>query len=240
MLIKDAIYAVRSELKLNANSSTPSNRFIYSVIKSKRSLIFSRTLDKGSLFNSSSWQTMYCFPLELSDTSECCGITFNQVVSKSKDKLPSTINYASGKQAIKVYTLDNGEQIQIVDLDKMINSRTQKYKSPIPDATMSNDYLIVNGNILGVKLRLIADNPEEIELANSCKTYDDCGVLIQEVCPKPYLELDFNVQNDLWDAIRKATCIEIAQFYGIAYEDKENNARNDSAPVLPNKLKSEE
>jgi len=240
MTVADAIYAVRSQLKLNTDDSVPSNRFIYSVILSKRSLILSRTLDKGSLFNSNSWQTVYCFPLELSDTSECCGITFNQVVSKSKDKLPSTINYKDGKQAIKVYTLDNGEQIQIVDLDKIINSRTQKYKSPVPDATASNDYLIVNGNILGVKLRVLADDPIQIELMNTCKEYDDCGNLTQENCPSPYLELNFNIQNDLWDAVRKATCIEIAQFYGIAYEDKENNARNDSAPVLPNKLKSEE
>jgi hypothetical protein len=240
MKIVEAISAVKSELKLNSNDAKPNNRFIYSVIKSKRSLIYSRTLDKGSLFNSDSWMSLYCFPLELSDVSECCGISFNQVVSKSKAKIPSTINYATGKQAIKVYTLDNGEEIQIVDLDKLINSRSQKYKSPIPDATISNGYLVVNGNILGVKLRLIPDAPEEVELANTCKTYDSCGVLIQETCPKPYLELDFNVQNDLWDAIRKATCVEIAQFYGIAYEDKENNARNDSAPVLPNKLKSEE
>lgn len=240
MTVADAIYAVRSQLKLNTDDSVPSNRFIYSVILSKRSLLLSRTLDKGSLFNSSSWQSVYCFPLELSDTSECCGITFNQIVSKSKEKLPSTINYKDGKQAIKVYTLDNGEQIQIVDLDKVINSKTQKYKSPVPDATTSNDYLIVNGNILGVKLRVIADDPIQVELMNTCKKYDDCGNLISETCPSPYLELNFNIQNDIWDAVRRATCIEIAQLYGIAYEDKENNARNDSASALPNKLKSEE
>jgi hypothetical protein len=240
MKIKDIIYQIRGALKLNTDDSVPSNRQIFATLKNKRSLIYGRELAKGSLFNSDSWMSLYCFPLELSDVSECCGISFNQVVSKSKAKIPSTINYATGKQAIKVYTLDNGEEIQIVDLDKLINSRSQKYKSPIPDATISNGYLVVNGNILGVKLRLIPDAPEEVELANTCKTYDSCGILIQETCPKPYLELEFNVQNDLWDAIRKATCVEIAQFYGIAYEDKENNARNDSAPVLPNKLKSEE
>ena len=239
MLVKEAIYSVRSALKLNTDDSVPSNRYIYSVILSKRALIYGREYEKGNLFNTNAWMSIHCFPLELSDTSECCGITFNQVVSKSKFKIPETID-TKGKAGVKVYTLDNGEIIQIVDLDKMINSRNQKYKSPIPDATQSNDYLIVNGNILGVKLRLIAEDPIEVELLNTCKTYDSCGVLIQETCPSPYLELEFNVHGDLWDAIRKATCIEIAQFYGIAYEDKENNARNDSAPALPNKLKSEE
>jgi len=240
MKVSEAIYSIRAELKLNSDDSVPPNRFIYSVIKSKRCLIYGRELNKGYLFNTSAFQTVYCFPMELSDTSECCGIVFNQIVSKSKFKLPASMDYNTGKPAVKVYTLDNGEIIQIVDLDKMINSRNQKYKSPIPDATQSNDYLIVNGNILGVKLRLIAEDPIEVELLNTCKTYDSCGVLIQETCPSPYLELEFNVHGDLWDAIRKATCIEIAQFYGIAYEDKENNARNDSAPALPNKLKSEE
>lgn len=239
MTVADAIYAVRSQLKLNTDDSVPSNRFIYSVIKSKRALIYGREYEKGNLFNTNAWQTVYCFPLKLSDTSECCGIIFNQIVSKSEFKIPETID-TKGKPGIKVYTLDNGEIIQIVDLDKMINSRNQKYKSPIPDATTSNDYLIVNGNILGVKLRLIAEDPIEIELLNTCKEYDECGNVIQENCPSPYLELEFNVHGDLWDAIRKAACIEIAQFYGIAYEDKENNARNDSAPALPNKLKSEE
>lgn len=239
MTVAQAIYSCRSELKLNTDDSVPSNRYIYSVILSKRALIYGREYEKGNLFNTNAWMTVYFFPLELSDTSEACGITFNQVVSKSKFKIPETID-TKGKAGVKVYTIDNGEIIQIVDLDKMINSRSQKYKSPVPDATTSNDYLIVNGNVLAVKLRLIPEDPIEVELLNVCKTYDECGVLIQETCPPPYLELDFNVHGDLWDAIRKAACIEIAQFYGISYEDKENNARNDSAPVLPNKLKSEE
>ena len=108
MLVKEAIYSVRSALSLNTDDSKPSNRYIYSVILSKRALIYGREYEKGNLFNTNAWQTVYCFPLELSDTSECCGITFNQVVSKSKFKIPETIRRFINVGHIYIDTIDNG------------------------------------------------------------------------------------------------------------------------------------
>lgn len=236
MLVRDAIYEVRTLLKGNSDDFYPPNRFIWSKIKSNRSLIYSRQSDKHTLFNTDAWQTIPCFPLETTDISECCNVKLHKSVSKSVYELPSLINYNTGKPCLKIYTLDNGEVIQLVDLDKLVNSRTQKYKFPVPDATQSNDYLIIDADIKAVKLRVITDDPEEVELFNSCKTYDNCGNLIQETCPKPYLELDFNVQRDLWEAIRDKTAKDIAVFYGVAFEDKQNNAKNDSAAEKPSNI----
>lgn len=238
--ISQAIYEVRSLLHLNSDDTGMiSNRFIYNKIKSNRSLIYSRQIDKHTMFGTNSWQKINCYPLELTDISECCDIKLEIPVSKGKFELPNPMNYNTGKPCVKAYTLDLGKDVQIFDVDKIVNQRSKKYKNPIPSGFIPNNYLYVEGDVKAVVIRIITDDPEEVELLNECKEYDSCGNVINETCPD-YLEMEFNVQGDLWEAIRDKTAKDIATFYGIAFEDKENNARNDSAGNTPFKRRGDQ
>lgn len=234
MLVSDAIYQVRGlYLKAYSDDFRPGNRFIYQKIKSARALILSQQNDKGNLYNSSEYQTIKCFPFNIVDISECCNVKLGKKISKSKFKLPKSINFNSGRPAVDIYTIDYGNKINIQGLDSIISNITKKYQFPIPDAFIQNEYLYLNETITGVKLQGIFEDPEIIDDLNVCFEYDNCGNLIQETCPIPMLEKSFNISGKLWDNIALKAALDIARFYGISVEDKSNDANNNSAGGNP-------
>lgn len=230
MTNKDGIYEVRSILKGYSDDFEPSDRSIYKFIKSTRAKFAERANNKGNLYGSSFYQSITCFPLEPSSLAECCSECDLNLgtIYKSKFKLPKSINTNTGTPAIKIYTIESGTLINLETLEKIISNRTKKYKFPVPDAFIQNEYLFLDEEFYGVKVSGIFESPEEVENLNTCFEYDNCGHITGTKCPVPMLERDLNMSQALWEDIRKTVCVNIASFYGIAVPDTENNANNDS------------
>lgn len=238
--VAQSIYNVRAMLKAYTDDFKPTNRFIYSYLKSSRILILKAENEKGNLFNSSAYQIVKYFPFEPVDIADYCDVNINITIYKSKFQIPKPINTNTGKPICKIYTLDRGNIINISNQDTIIGGINRKHKYPISDAFIENDYLFTLNQIDAARLAGVFEDPIEVEILNDCRTFNNCGTETTDTCPVPILEKPFNVPGNISSVIEKKTAIDIATFYGVSVEDKNNNASNDNPPNGVRPMKTNE
>lgn len=164
MLVSQIVSRIRDSIKEQFGDSRYSNRYLFSLFKTKAKTLISIDAGKGNLFKqNNSWKTI-CIDMEIASSIFCeevC-IPYDKYLYRSKCKLPKLMEASSGTLLKSLTTVDFSKNINLVSpteffVKKKIRFNTEKY------AFIQNGYLFTN---VSYPVLLLVSIPEEITYTN--------------------------------------------------------------------------
>jgi len=191
-----------------------SDRMAYFIIKKFRAKRIKERADKFNKIPDAYYQSIDCFPMELTQMIDCDCIDTGCKVLKSTNKVPLFVT-GRNMALLNVYTL-LGEPISPSSLEEV---RWNKYSRTKKDKRfwfMWNEYLVVvdpDNMLENVIVRAVFEDPLSLEGLGACD-----GV----VCADPYEE-DFSLPGEDLDYISNLSFSELQKMLMMP-QDLENDA----------------
>lgn len=222
--INEIIYKVRKGIRATSDDSKLTDRFIYAILKDKRSKYIRQELNKKRLFKSMEFQSLDCVDLTFVDASTCCNIKTGIKIQKSKIEIPEVIDTTNGLAISGVYSLDGQVRLNITTRNNFISKLSRKFKSNDNQAFFEGNTLYCMPVEQGaVKIMAIFENPEEVQVLNLKKCQkDDCSPK-DDVCIS-YLDMEFPVPKYLEDTIVEDAINFLLQSYFKINPDRSNDS----------------
>jgi len=203
------------------DDSRLSNRLIYAKLKSSRSLMVKREVDKKRQVSDWIVQTIKCMELVETHPNECpCLPAPGCDILRSKHKIPKPIQSMFGPELEAVTNMDGTVMFSKTNWVKKKYKSGNKFTSGEPDYFIKDDYLFltVNSLLKYVSVSGVFEDPLSIVYLDSCA----------ETCIDP-MEQEFPLDEHLTDAIVGAVAQELISMFKSMPEDAANNAIEDSA-----------
>lgn len=178
-----------------------------------RSMLISQAIGKRQDISDIWVQALSCMELELVDSSECCFITTDCYILRTKQKLPSSIETSGDNFIIRV-TDPIGNVISKSNSFEVKYNKYNKYTSKKANWYLQNGYLyITNEKLLEyVNIFAIFENPEELSGFTTCgggscfnwdspypcslKMGNDITNIIMQTKVMPFLQMPHDTSND--------------------------------------------
>lgn len=120
--VREIVSRVRSLDKLLNSDNTVTDRVIASELKSKATFYIRRETDRRKLWNTSTiFTNIPCIEMVKVPTSECCDYTSDQLVAKSRHKLPKISDGIYGLLIHGVFSTDSSRKLKEITLGRYIN-----------------------------------------------------------------------------------------------------------------------
>ena len=227
MKINDIISRVKAIYNkgIETDDSRLSDRLVYDKLKSTRSLLIKREIDKKRQVSDWIVQTIPCFELVTALPNDCTSCSVPPAgckILKSKNKLPKPIQSVLGPELESVTTMDGNKIFSKTNWVKKRYKSGDKYTSEVEDYFIKDGHLFITTNSL---LKYIAiSGVFEDPLAPI--GLDACG----ETCINP-LEQEFYLDGHLTDAVVEMTVQQLVGVMKSMPEDAINNAVEDPQRV---------
>ena len=178
-----------------------------------RSMLISQAIGKRQDISDVWVQAISCMELELVDSSDCCIITTDCYILKTKQKLPITIETALDNTILRI-TTPTGDIIAKANPFKAKYNSYNKYTSNKPQWYLQNGYLYITSELLLEYINVFAifENPEELIGFSSCngsncfswdspypcslKMANDITNIIMQTKVVPFLQMPQDTSND--------------------------------------------
>ena len=137
----ELISRIKSANKFIADDDLISDRFIYTMLKSKAAVLLRREINARKLLTSDNvYQPYECLDLILAPGSEC---DLGCPIRRTKDKLPKIDEGLYSYFIQGVYNLNNSEELFPTSIRDFINHSRLRIKTPKKYYTLRNGYLYV-------------------------------------------------------------------------------------------------
>jgi hypothetical protein len=227
MRIDDIISRVKALYNkgVETDDSRLSDRLVYDKIKSVRSLLIKREIDKKRQVSDWIVQTIPCFELTAALPNDCTSCSIPPAgckILKSVKKLPKPVQSVVGPELESVTTMDGNKVFSKTNWVKKRYKSGDKYTSQVEDYFIKDGHLFITTNSLLKYITISGVFEDPLEVVG----LDACGV----PCINP-LEQEFYLDGHLTDALIEMT---VAEFMGVmksAPEDPLNNAIEDPQRV---------
>lgn len=227
MKINDIISRVKAIYNkgVETDDSRLSDRLVYDKLKSTRSLLIKREIDKKRQVSDWIVQTIPCFELATALPNDCtsCGVPAPGCkILKSVNKLPKPVQSVVGPELEAVTTMDGNKVFSKTNWVKKRYKSGDKYTSAVEDYFIKDEYLFITTNSLlkYVSVSGVFEDPlEPVGL-------DACGA----TCINP-LEQEFYLDGHLTDAVIEMTVQQLVGVMKSMPEDSINNAVEDPQRV---------
>lgn len=216
MTVREAISEVRNDLRAVGIDVWIPGKYIHSKLISKAILFIKRESDDKRIFRYTNLWTPVCLDMIEDDIINCCNIPIPGCtkVMRSKNKIPEIYTTRFGYLGNTVtddfgkdYTPTTPQQYKYTK-SREFKDRSKRY------CWIANDYLIIPDSMVSnVTLSAMFINKADA-LKIDCRYTDSCIKVIDE---------DFVAPAHLWDDIKKATVIDIAQIYEKIQPDELTN-----------------
>ncbi len=140
-----------------------------------RSKLISQAIAKRQDISDIWVQELSCLELELVDSSDCCFITTDCYILRTKRQLPSTVENYSDNLILRV-TSPIGDVISKSNAFEAKYNKYNKYTGPKSQWYLNNGYLYVTNEILLEYINVFAifEDPEELSDFSSCSSSIGC------------------------------------------------------------------
>lgn len=208
----------------NPNEFKISDEQILFWVEEVRSQLISQSLGKKDDINDSWIQYIPCVELELVDSAECCDVTSDCKVLKSKKRIPSTIDTWKDNWIVSV-TTPLGEIISKSNPFKSKYQKYNKFTSKSKSWYLKNDYLyIINDEFLElVEIAGLFETPSDLKSFTDCSG-NNCFTLDSDY------PVSLTLATQITDIIIKT---KVAPFMSFTKDDG-NDSNNDGS--LKNKI----
>lgn len=178
-----------------------------------RSMLISQAISKRQDISDVWVQSISCMELELVDSSDCCIITTDCYILRTKLKLPITVENASDNLILRV-TTPTGDIIAKANPFKAKYNAYNKYTNNKPQWYLQNGYLYITSELLLEYINVFAifENPEDLINYTSCngsgcfnwdssypcslKMANDITNIIMQTKVIPFLQMPHDTSND--------------------------------------------
>lgn len=171
-------------------------------------------------------QAIHCLEMELVDKSECCFITTNCFILRSKLKLPPTIEYYNDNGIIKVVTGD-GKIITKSNNFEATYNQYNKYTGNKSNWYLQNGYLYITNEELIDYVSVYAIFEDPMDLVDFINCEDAPCFSIEDPYP-----CSLKMANDITNYVIRA---KVLPFYS-TIPDKSNDANSDDGAKNPGGL----
>jgi hypothetical protein len=228
MKINDIISRVKALYNkgVETDDSRLSDRLVYDKLKSTRSLLIKREIDKKRQVSDWIVQTIPCFELALALPNDCttCSIPPPGCkILKSVNKLPKPIQSVIGPELESVSTMDGNKIFSKTNWVKKKYKSGDKYTSNVEDYFIKDGYLFITTNSLlqYISISGVFEDPLETIGLNACGA----------TCVDP-LDQEFYLDGHLTDAVIEMTVQQLVGVMKSMPEDSINNAVEDPQRVM--------
>ncbi len=178
-----------------------------------RAMLISQAIGKRQDITDTWVQDLSCMELELVDASDCCFITTDCYILKTKVRIPNTIETASDNMILRV-TNPMGDIISKSNPFEVKYNKYNKYTGKKNQWYFKDGYLYITSNLLleHVNIFAIFENPEDLAGLSTCGgsacfTWDSkypCSLkmaneitnIIMQTKVMPFLQMPHDTSND--------------------------------------------
>lgn len=227
MLIKEGISRITTLYNKGAKSSSSrlSDRHVYSVMKTIRTLLIKREADKKKIISDWDIDILPCVELIEAPLHECpCIPPTGCKVMRSKYKLPKPISLNDGDLIIDVTSLDNSQSFDKSSWKQERNRKGSKYTSKYSTYFIKNDYLYITHNkdiSIVMVSGIFEDSIEVAQFKGKCDSEDSNSLICSDV-----RDVEFKIDSHLEQAMIEMCIKEILDLFNRGIEDQETNARS--------------
>jgi len=223
MLIKEIISRIKALYNKGAASDDArvSDRLIYAKLRSSRSLMIKREIDKKRQVSDWIVQTIKCMELVETHPNECpCLPAPGCDILRTKEKLPKPVQSMIGPELEAVSNMDGTVIFSKTNWVRKKYKSGNKFTSGEPDYFIKDDYLFltVNSLLKYVTVSGVFEDPLAIVYLDACA----------ESCIDP-MDQEFPLDEHLTDVIVGAVVQELLGMFKQMPDDSQNNAIEDSA-----------
>lgn len=120
--VRQMVSRVRSLDKMLNSDNTVTDRVIASELKSKSTFYIRRETDKRKLWNTSTiFTNIPCIEMIQVPTSDCCDYVSDQLIARSKFRLPKIGDGIYGLLIHGVFSVDNSRRLKEITISRYIN-----------------------------------------------------------------------------------------------------------------------
>lgn len=120
--VRQMVSRVRSLHKMLNADNTVTDRVIASELRSKATFYIRRETDKRKLWNTSTiFSNIPCVEMTAVSLSECCDYVSDQLVARSKFRLPKICDGIYGLLIHGVFSVDGSRSLKEINLNRYIN-----------------------------------------------------------------------------------------------------------------------
>jgi hypothetical protein len=227
MRINDIISRVKAIYNkgIETDDSRLSDRLVYDKLKSTRSLLIKREIDKKRQVSDWIVQSISCFELVTALPNDCTSCSIPPAgckILKSKNKLPKPIQSVTGPELESVTTMDGDKVFSKTNWVKKRYKSGDKYTSAVEDYFIKDGHLFITTNSLlkYISISGVFEDPLEPLGVNGCEA----------PCINP-LEQEFYLDGHLTDAVVEMTVQQLVGVMKSMPEDSFNNAVEDPQRV---------
>lgn len=178
-----------------------------------RAMLISQAIAKRQDITDTWVQDLSCMELELVDASECCFITTDCYILKTKVRIPNTIETAGDNLILRV-TNPMGDIIPKSNVFEAKYNRYNKYTGKKSQWYLRDGYLYITSELLleHVNIFAIFENPEDLAGLSTCggaacfswdskypcslKMANDITNIIMQTKVMPFLQMPHDTSND--------------------------------------------
>ncbi len=210
--VREMVSRVRSLEKLLSSDASITDRVIVRELKSKAIKFIKQQVDKRRLWETATiFTNIPCLEMKPVPVSDCCDYISDELISKSKFRLPKISEGIFGLLVHGVFSMDNGMRLKEVTLSRYIN--LLKMNLPVKDVYywFYDRYLYVsspNVRIASIWAYFEEDLPDNI-LYPKCKCPNENK---KSPCISP-LDLEFKCPGYLEDLVVQETLKVLMETY---------------------------
>jgi len=224
MKIREAIDRVQSLYSKGAASDDTrlSSRHIYSKLKSARSFLLNRELNKNKKLSERNIEYLECIPLIKALPYECpCIPKLGCTILRTECKIPKFVSSNLGDYITSVTSIDGEYAFSPTTFEDKKYKAYNKYTKDSIDFFTKNDYLYVTSKeiIPAITLAGIFDDTTDFN-CNSC-----CENSVAEGC-EDVRDKEFRVDSYLAEPIIEMSVMELIKLFNSSPEDIENDSKD--------------
>tara|TARA_Y100000310_G_C20677275_1_gene813818 strand:+ start:544 stop:1239 length:696 start_codon:yes stop_codon:yes gene_type:complete len=200
-----------------ADDEDISSQQVKFMVDNTRSFLIKRDVDKNKYVDEATVQDLKCVPVELVDKAECCDITTDCYVLRTKKKIPTVIHGNFNSMLNYVGSIDGLTQFQGSTYESVRWSQYEKYTSKLSRYYEKEGYLyVINNDLLDfIRIRGVFENPREIG------KFADCA---GEPCYSD--DMPYPVSTSMISVINELVLTKELSVEGTSISDERNDARN--------------
>jgi hypothetical protein len=222
MKIREAIDRVQSLYSKGAASDDTrlSSRHIYSKLKSARSFLLNRELNKNKKLSERNIEYLECIPLIKALPYECpCIPALGCTILKTECKIPKFVSNKRGDYIISVNSIDGEYHFSPTTFEDKKYKAFNKYTKNAIDYFTKNDYLYVTSKELipAITVAGIFDDTTDFNCNSCCEESTKC----EDIRDK-----EFKVDSYLTEPIIELAFQELINQFSRIPEDLENDSKD--------------